>query len=153
MLVPMEQRYPIVIGGGPVLPGIVGTLVAAPAIGLYFRFIQHESWAVVIAVVSAVALIGAFAVVWGIRMAGKAIVISDEGISLPRLASDEPETIVWTGIEACERNFNQTRGSGPERFFELTYYGGRKRRIFEANIADPDALFRAIQEALARQTR
>lgn len=124
--------------------------MVTPLIGFYFRFMQHEPWGIVVAAMVVVAGIFIFAAVWGSRMTGKAIVLSEEGISLPRLLSGEPETIPWTGIEACSTSFNRTTSGGPERFIELTYYGGQRRKIMMADVSNPEALERAIREALEK---
>src|SRR5258705_3337889 len=97
----MEQRFPMNAGGGAKLPILAG-LVGAPGIGIYLRFIQHESWTVVLVAVGVVAVLAIGAAVWGSRMSGKAIELTDEGIVFPQVLSNEPETISWTGLESFE---------------------------------------------------
>lgn len=145
----MAQRFPMNAGGGAVLPLAVGG-VALPAIGLYLRFVQHESWGIVGAALGVLAVICIWAAVWGSRMNGKAIELTDEGIAFPRVWSREPETIVWTGIEGCESGLNPTTGSGAEHWFEIIYYGGRRRRIMDGNVLDFEGLKSAVCAALER---
>lgn len=135
-------------GGGAKLP-LALAAVALPTIALYLRFFQHESWTVVAIAVGVGAVIAICAAVWGSRMTGKAIELTDEGVAFPRVLSTEPETIVWTGVEGCESGSDFSVPM--THWFEIIYYGGRRRRITDGDVVDFKGLESALRAAIEQR--
>nr|HEX4316476.1 hypothetical protein [Kofleriaceae bacterium] len=142
------QRFPISASGLPTL-ALAGGSVLAPAVALYVRFIQDESWTVSAVVAGAIALLAVAVAVWERLMRGKAIELTDDAIAFPRAWSSRPEVIQWSWIEAGEGDFSPT-ADGPDRYLVLTYLGGRRRRISLGSFLDADGLERAIRDAVAK---
>lgn len=138
----MGQRFDMNAGGGAKLPIVMG-LIAAPPIALALRYMEHESWLVVEIAMGAIAVLMLWGAIWGGRMSGKAIEITDEGIVFPQVMSNEPETILWTGIEGYERGFDFSTSGGID-WLDVIYYGGRKRRIGEGDVVKFEELQSAI---------
>ena len=141
----MGQRFAMnAVGAG--LPIVLG-LVAAPLIGLYLYFFQHESPGVIGAVMGGVAVVATVSAVWGAAMKGKAIEVSDVGIAFPRLWSKTPDVIEWSWIELCESSLHVDSSVGRHDYLEIRYWGGRRRRIEWGDVVDYDNLERVILAA------
>ena len=108
-------------------------LLVTPAIALYVRFLQHESWVVVGIVAGALIVLFAGVAVWGGRMNGKAIELTDEGIAFARMWS-RPELVEWSWIES-----------------DIRYLGGRRRKIDDSSILELDKLYQSITAERAKR--